>query len=203
MASRGGTLWHLKEVVIQYSASGNSSQGLRFFFRHLLHRWKQRNPQVQVHTVENKYEAPKATFKYLGERTDSRCETPLKDLSPGQIEQILDLHRNSKGDNRFLKHGGPRTWTERRSIQGLWRPSLPSQLIALKWFRRKRPPMRLPKYSPLSLSLSIQAIRGHGRWGSEREFPRGWDQLHLKDILGSPLRSEEPAEKEGGEAREA
>lgn len=47
--------------------------------------------------------------------------------------------------------------------------------------------MRLPKYSPLSLSLSIQSIRGYGRWGSERDFPKGWDQLHLKNILGLPF----------------
>lgn len=71
--------------------------------------------------------------------------------------------------------------------QGLWRPSLPSQLLALRWFRRARPPLRLPKYSAEGLRLSIQAIRGDGRWGSEREFPKGWDQLALKFAHQQPL----------------
>ena len=25
--------------------------------------------------------------------------------------------------NLYLRHGGPRVWTERRSVQGLWQPS--------------------------------------------------------------------------------
>lgn len=35
----------------------------------------------------------------------------------------MNLQRNSESPNLYLRHGGPRVWTERRSVQGLWQPS--------------------------------------------------------------------------------
>ncbi|CDJ32832.1 uncharacterized protein EMH_0013870 [Eimeria mitis] len=185
MCERG--VWQLQQVLLRYSETGYSSSGVRFYLKHLLPSWEQRNPQVEVLLQQDKYAQPQATFVF---RSGARSETPLANLQPRQLEELLQLHRDSSGPNHFLKHGGPKVWTERRSIQGLWRPSLPSQLLALRWFRRTRPPMRLPKYSAESLRLSIQAIRGEGRWGSEREFPKGWDQLALKYAHYQPLMRE-------------
>eukprot|EP00438_Fugacium_kawagutii_P024042 Skav212905 [mRNA] locus=scaffold374:148530:152298:- [translate_table: standard] len=39
------------------------------------------------------------------------------------LPELLNLQRNSESPNLYLRHGGPRVWTERRSIQGLWQPS--------------------------------------------------------------------------------
>ncbi|KAF8820534.1 putative ribosomal protein l22/l43 [Cardiosporidium cionae] len=181
MCSRG--VWQLRHVNIQYSETGHSSRGIRFYFRQLLPKWRERNSEIKVTTSHQQFEEPVASFQYIKEKHD----ISLKDLNPRQIEEVLNLARNSESSNQYLRHGGPKVWTEKRSIQGLWQPSLQGQVKALGWFHRKRPPLRLPKYSAESLELSIQAIRGEGRWGSEREFPKGWDQMHLKDILGNPL----------------
>lgn len=40
------------------------------------------------------------------------------------VQELLNLQRNSESPNLYLRHGGPRVWTERRSIQGLWQPSV-------------------------------------------------------------------------------
>ncbi|KAF4725509.1 hypothetical protein FOZ62_028561, partial [Perkinsus olseni] len=136
-------VWHLKKVIIRYSETGGSSLGVRFFFRHLLQPWRDRNPQVVVVVVGG---------------------TVITVVQ--QIEDLMNLYRNSEGPNLFLRHGGPRIWTERRSIQGLWQPSPEGALVALKWFHKPdKPPVYL-KYSPTSVKLARQHISyGKGRWG--------------------------------------
>eukprot|EP00921_Rhytidocystis_pertsovi_P009604 GHVQ01015505.1.p1 GENE.GHVQ01015505.1~~GHVQ01015505.1.p1 ORF type:complete len:199 (+),score=19.71 GHVQ01015505.1:337-933(+) len=182
MCSRG--VWQLQNVTISYSETGHSSRGIRFYFRHLLNKWVQQNPQVQVKSKHNLYQEPFAWFNFADGSSHREC---LKQLTPRQIEEVLNLYRNSHSSNLYLKHGGPKVWTEQRSIQGLWQPCREGQLKALKWFYRKRPPMKLPKYSNQSLKLSFQAITGDGRWGSEREFPKGWDQMHLRSTFQYPF----------------
>lgn len=44
MCERG--VWQLKEVLLRYSETGYSSNGVRFYLKHLLPSWEQRNPQV-------------------------------------------------------------------------------------------------------------------------------------------------------------
>ncbi|EER12682.1 conserved hypothetical protein, partial [Perkinsus marinus ATCC 50983] len=112
--------WYLKKVVIRYSETGGSSLGVRFFFRHLLQPWKDRNPQVEVVTTHSQYEHPQLTGEWASGDTYT---TNMRKLRPWQIEDLMNLYRNSEGPNLFLRHGGPRIWTERRSIQGLWQPS--------------------------------------------------------------------------------
>ena len=70
--------------------------------------------QVEVVLQQDKYAQPQATFVF---RSGARSETPLANLQPRQLEELLQLHRDSSGPNHFLKHGGPKVWTERRSIQ--------------------------------------------------------------------------------------
>ncbi|CDI86321.1 hypothetical protein, conserved [Eimeria praecox] len=146
MCERG--VWQLQQVLLRYSETGYSSSGVRFYLKHLLPSWEQRNPQVEVVLQQDKYEQPQATFVF---KSGARSEIPLENLQPRQVEELLQLHRDSSGPNNFLRHGGPKVWTERRSIQ---------------------------------------AIRGEGRWGSEREFPKGWDQLALKYAHYQPLMRE-------------
>eukprot|EP00386_Alphamonas_edax_P008106 GDKI01026703.1.p1 GENE.GDKI01026703.1~~GDKI01026703.1.p1 ORF type:complete len:202 (+),score=34.28 GDKI01026703.1:25-630(+) len=184
MCSRG--VWQLKALQIRYSETGHSSRGVRFYFRHLLNKWKEKNPQVAVTTLHSQYEEPEMTCSFAN---DTTYTVALKMLKPRQIEVLMDLYRNSESGNEYLKHGGPKVWTDRRSIQGLWQPSLEGQVKALKWFHRKPLPPRMPKYSSTSTKLSLQAVRGEGRWGSEREYPKGWDQMHLKEIFEHPFDS--------------
>lgn len=70
--------------------------------------------QVKVVVQHDKYAQPQATFVFA---SGARSETPLENLQPRQVEELLQLHRDSSGPNHFLKHGGPKVWTERRSIQ--------------------------------------------------------------------------------------
>eukprot|EP00388_Colpodella_angusta_P002212 GDKJ01007213.1.p1 GENE.GDKJ01007213.1~~GDKJ01007213.1.p1 ORF type:complete len:203 (-),score=36.41 GDKJ01007213.1:104-712(-) len=177
-------VWQLQQVVIRYSETGGSSRGLRFWFRHLLPAWQSKNSYVNVQTVHEQFADPKLTCQFIN---GSETSVSLRNLAPRQIEELLELYRNSSSGNEFLRHGGPRVWTEKRSIQGMWQPSLEGQMEATRWFRRKRPPIRLPKYTAASLALSRQAVQGSGRWGSEREFPKGWDQIHLNRQLKNPI----------------
>lgn len=70
--------------------------------------------QVEVVLQQDKFEQPRATFVF---KSGARSETPLANLQPRQLEELLQLHRDSSGPNHFLKHGGPKVWTERRSLQ--------------------------------------------------------------------------------------
>eukprot|EP00922_Rhytidocystis_sp_ex-Travisia-forbesii_P020631 GHVS01030323.1.p1 GENE.GHVS01030323.1~~GHVS01030323.1.p1 ORF type:complete len:249 (-),score=49.66 GHVS01030323.1:524-1270(-) len=185
MCSRG--IWQLQQVTINYSETGHSSRGLRFFFRHLLDDWKKRNPQVTLRTTHNQYVEPFALFRFAD---GSSHREEFKQLTARQVEDVLALYRNSHSANLYLKHGGPKVYTTNRSIQGMWQPCMEGQLKALKWFYRKKPPMQLPKYSHGSLRLSFQVIAGDGRWGSEKEFPKGWDQFVLKRTFKKPFDDE-------------
>ena len=57
MNAADGT-WHLRRVIIRYSETGGSSLGTRFYLRHLLPTWKERNPQVVVVTEHSKLDHP-------------------------------------------------------------------------------------------------------------------------------------------------
>lgn len=46
MCERG--IWQLQQVLLRYSETGYSSSGVRFYLKHLLPSWEQRNPQVGV-----------------------------------------------------------------------------------------------------------------------------------------------------------
>uniref|UniRef100_A0A0G4F1Z5 Large ribosomal subunit protein mL43 n=1 Tax=Chromera velia CCMP2878 TaxID=1169474 RepID=A0A0G4F1Z5_9ALVE len=186
MCTRG--VWNLQNVIIRYSETGHCSRGVRFYFRHCLQAWKDRNPQVNVKTVHSQFEGPRLTCEFLWrEGITTSTSVPLKCLRPRQIEELLDLYRNSESGNDHLVHGGPKVWTEKRSIQGLWQPSLEGQIKALSYWRKKPKGGRLPKYTNQSLKLSKQAIRGQGRWGSETDFPKGWDQISLRNVFKRPF----------------
>ncbi|CEM18522.1 unnamed protein product [Vitrella brassicaformis CCMP3155] len=182
MCSRG--VWQLKTVNIRYSETGHSSRGVRFYFRHLLYKWREKNPQVTVTTEHSQYEEPEVTAGFASNTT---TRINLKNLKPRHIDDILNFLRNSHSGNEHMRHGGPRVWTEKRSVQGLWQPSLEGQMNALRWFHRRKPPLRMPRYTNTSLKLSIQAIRGEGRWGNEREVSKGWNQLDLKHVFMNPF----------------
>ena len=94
--------------------------GVRYHLRNLLPAWRERNPQVDVVTSHSQFEHPELSCYF---RSGEVCTQTLKNLTARQIEDLLSHFRNSDGPNLHLKHGGPRVWTERRSIQGLWQPS--------------------------------------------------------------------------------
>eukprot|EP01066_Platyproteum_vivax_P001215 Platyproteum_vivax@DN1141_c0_g1_i1.p1 len=182
MSVRG--VWQLQQLVLQYSETGDSSRGLRFYMRHLLHKWKERNPQVEVRTRHSKYQEPKVVVYYANGRIYSSC---LKILKPRQIENMLNFYRNSETGNELLRHGGPKVWTERRSIQGMWAPSLLGmQKTVRNMFKGKMQNLPIPKYSHASLRLGRQANLGEGRWGMSREYPKGFDIQFLTDIFKQP-----------------
>ncbi|EDO06413.1 Mitochondrial ribosomal protein L51 / S25 / CI-B8 domain family protein [Babesia bovis T2Bo] len=191
-------IWQLKSVVLKYSETGHSSRGVRYYLRHLLDTFQRRHPHVEVKTQHEQYELPSVLFSYLD---GSKYNISLKDLEARHIEEIIQLHCNSAGGMEFLKHGGSRVWTTNRSIQGLWKPTQESQNVALSWFKskdalskgRKLTPRSLPKYSAKSLVLNCDAVKGNGRWGDEKVFPRGFDQQYLKDIFTRPFIDDEIA----------
>ena len=191
--------WMLKRVVIRYSETGGSSLGTRFYFRHLLESWKEKNPQVEVSTVHSQYEHPQVKAEWQSGETH---ETSMANLKPKQIDYLLNFYRNSHGPNLYLRHGGPRCWTERRSIQGLWQPSLESCMKSLKWFHRKAvhsksetPLARTLKYSPTSIKLAELHQTGlgtYGRWGKQYFDPNqvtrvGFDKEVLNETFSNPF----------------
>ncbi|KAK1938406.1 mitochondrial 39S ribosomal protein L43, related [Babesia divergens] len=196
MSSQG--VWQLQSVILRYSESGHSSRGLRFYLRHLLDTFQRRYPHVEVKTQHEQYELPSAIFSYLD---GSKYDISLKDLEARHIDEIMQFHCNSSGGMEYMKHGQSKVWTTNRSIQGVWRPTQESQMVALSWFRtkdslckgRKLTPRSLPKYSGKSLNLNCEAVKGIGRWGDETIFPRGFDQQYLKDIFTRPFINHELA----------
>ena len=188
--------WALKRLVIRYSETGGSSLGVRFYFRNLLESWKAKNPQVELETVHSQFEHPRITAYW---KTGESHETNMANLKPRQIENLLNFYRNSQGANQYLRHGGPRCWTERRSIQGLWQPSLESSLKSLKWFHKGTPVggmrqdlkswMKL-QYSPASVRLAAEHYNGQtsGRWGPNEMHGTKVDVGFGKDRLSSVFR---------------
>ena len=185
--------WSLKRLVLRYSETGGSSLGVRFYFRHLLESWKNKNPYVKVETVHSQFEHPRVTAEWVSGGTH---ETNMANLKPRQIENLLNYYRNSHGANMYLRHGGPRCWTERRTIQGLWQPSLESCLKSLKWFHKGTPVggktapqkswSRL-EYSPASVKLAADHYNGvtTGRWGAKQMHGTSVDVGFSKDRLSS------------------
>lgn len=84
--------------------------------------------QVKVVLQHDKYAQPQATFVFA---SGARTESPLANLQPRQLEELLQLHRDSSGPNQFLKHGGPKVWTERRSIQVRLAVTVPATLVVI------------------------------------------------------------------------
>lgn len=157
--------WHLLRLRIRFSHTGGSSRGVRFHMHHLLDEWKKRNPQVAVQAQHSQFEHPQLYAEYRSGECQTIC---VRNMTASQLETMMNLLRNSESPNLFLKHGGPRVWTERRSIQGMWQPSYEGMAAALKWAHcRDRKRLRL-KYSAFSLKLSQQAWKGEGRWGDEK-----------------------------------
>lgn len=180
-------VWHLQKLEIRYSETGGSSLGVRFYLRYLLKEWKERNPQVEVMTEHSLYQHPQVTAIF---RSGEKAKCQMKNLTARQIEDLLNLYRNSQGPNLHLRHGGPRCWTDRRSIQGLWQPSLEAALKQLKWFHKpsltsgaSSAPLR---YSIPSLKLAKQHFFGQGRLGAETGN-KGFDQRFIASSLKRPF----------------
>jgi large subunit ribosomal protein L43 len=193
--------WALKKLVIRYSETGGSSLGTRFYFKHLLESWKNKNPQVEVVTLHSQFEHPRVTAEWVSGESH---ETSMANLKARQIENLLNFYRNSQGPNLHLRHGGPRCWTERRSIQGTWQPSLESSLKGLRWFHKGTPVggarglekswSRL-EYSPASVKLAADHYNGltSGRWGSNEmhgtKVDVGFSKDKLSNVFSSPFAS--------------
>eukprot|EP00933_Yihiella_yeosuensis_P062604 TRINITY_DN65595_c0_g1_i1.p1 TRINITY_DN65595_c0_g1~~TRINITY_DN65595_c0_g1_i1.p1 ORF type:complete len:193 (+),score=25.32 TRINITY_DN65595_c0_g1_i1:73-651(+) len=183
--------WHLKRCIIRYSETAGSSLGTRFYLRHILPAWKERNPQVVVVTEHSRLDHPQLMCEWA---SGEKFEISLRNLKPRQIEDLLNLQRNSESPNLYLRHGGPRVWTERRSIQGLWQPSPEGMWNALKFAREKSwtgQKHQELKYSSQTLKLCRQhLLERRGRWGDQSEMPKGFDRHVLEDVLNSPFLAE-------------
>jgi len=179
--------WQLRRVIIRYSETGGSSLGTRFYLRHLLPVWKERNPQVLVITEHSQLDHPELQAEWA---SGERFEISLRRMRPWQVEELLNLQRNSESPNLYLRHGGPRVWTERRSVQGLWQPSPEGMFRALKfgreasWVGKKHEAL---KYSSQTIKLCKQhVLEKRGRWGDQSE-PKGFDRHILEDVLNQPF----------------
>eukprot|EP00747_Dinoflagellata_sp_TGD_P224471 gnl/TRDRNA2_/TRDRNA2_96936_c0_seq1.p1 gnl/TRDRNA2_/TRDRNA2_96936_c0~~gnl/TRDRNA2_/TRDRNA2_96936_c0_seq1.p1 ORF type:complete len:193 (-),score=30.84 gnl/TRDRNA2_/TRDRNA2_96936_c0_seq1:85-663(-) len=181
--------WQLKRIILRYSETGGDSLGLRFFLRHLLPAWQERNPQVQVSSEHSQFEHARMFCEWV---SGEKYEVSLRKLKARQIEDHMNLMRNSESPNLYLKHGGPKVWTERRSIQGLWQPSMEGMIEAVRWARRRHLGRRGPpqlKYSWTTLQLTRQhLIEQRGRWGDQSISPKGFDRHVLEPIFNEPFR---------------
>ena len=194
--------WALKRLLLRYSETGGSSLGARFYFRHLLDSWKSKNPQVEIMMEHSQFEHPRVQAEW---QTGEKHETNMANLRPKQIENLLNYYRNSQGANLYLRHGGPRCWSERRSIQGLWQPSLESCLKSLKWFHQgtplggftngQRQNRRVLRYSPTSTRLAHEHYNGQttGKWGPNvmhgTRMSVGFNKDELSRIFRNPFTS--------------
>lgn len=183
MCSNG--VYQLQKILIRYSETGHSSRNVRFFLRYILPDYKEENKSLNFEIRHEQYEEPLATFEYIN---NSKYEVSLKDVKSKHIVDIINLYKDSSGNNRYLKHGGPKVYSDRRSIQGLWCPSIYSELNAIAYLKKKKKNnIKLPKYTKESLNLNYSAIKGNSRWGNERLFPKGFDQRYLKNIFCFPF----------------
>jgi large subunit ribosomal protein L43 len=178
----------LEEIVIRYSETGGSSLGVRFFLKNLLSDWTNEHGQaarVQVRTEHSLYQHPRVVARWKSGET---AESSLRNLTPKQIGELLNLYRDSHGPNLQLRHGGPRCWTNQRSIQGLWQPSLD---LALKQITKATAVANGKKQAELNFSvpsimLSKQHLTGKGgRWGADGQ---AFDVAWLRRTMISPLR---------------
>ena len=178
--------WQLKELVIRYSETGGSSLGVRFFLRHLLPSWKSENSAVSVRTEHSLYQHPRVVAQW---KSGESTEASLRNLTPKQITDLIELYRDSHGPNLHLRHGGPRCWTTQRSIQGLWQPSLDLALKQLTRVFSDKPRNQPLRFSAASVSLARQHLTGKGgRWGPETAArPVGFDMLWLRRVFARPL----------------
>lgn len=182
--------WALKKLLIRYSETGGSSLGVRFYNLNLLESWKHRNPQVEIVTAHSQFENPRITAEWLG---GEQHETSMANLRPKQIENLLNFYRNSQGANLYLRHGGPRCWSERRSIQGLWQPSLESSLKSLKWFHRPESRKQFLRYSPSAIQRAADHYNGvtSGRWGANElhgtRVDVGFTKERMHSIFSKPF----------------
>ncbi|SBS82744.1 ribosomal protein L43, mitochondrial, putative [Plasmodium ovale curtisi] len=192
MCSNG--VYQLKKILLKYSETGHSSRNVRFFLRFILPDYKEENKHLNIEIQHEQYEEPLAIFEYIN---NSRYEISLKDIKSKHIVDIINLYKDSAGNSNFLKHGGPKVYSNKRSIQGLWCPSIYSELNAISYLKKKKKNnIKLPKYTRESLNLNHDVIRGNGRWGNENLFPKGFDQRYLKNVFCFPFRDSLP--KGGG-----
>ena len=182
--------WVLKRLTVRYSETGGSSLGVRFYFRKLMDTWKLANPQVELVTEHSQFEHPRAIAEWHSGETH---ETSMANLKPKQIENLLNFYRNSQGANMYLRHGGPRCWTERRSVQGLWQPSLESSLKSLKWFHHPPSFAKPLRYSSESVQRAAEHYNGTtaGRWGPNElhgsPVDVGFGQEKMNRIFSQPF----------------
>eukprot|EP00929_Paragymnodinium_shiwhaense_P039120 TRINITY_DN20573_c0_g1_i1.p1 TRINITY_DN20573_c0_g1~~TRINITY_DN20573_c0_g1_i1.p1 ORF type:complete len:205 (+),score=33.02 TRINITY_DN20573_c0_g1_i1:93-707(+) len=181
-------VWQLQKLTIRYSETAGSSLGVRYHLRHLLPLWKERNPQVTVVTEHSVLEHPQLTCVWASGEIH---ELSIRNMRPKQVEEHMDLARNSESPNLYLRHGGPKVWTERRSIQGLWQPSAEGMFQALKAGRAKRwfgHGNRTLEYSNATLRLTKQhLLEARGRWGDQRSAPKGFDRHLLEGVFNEPF----------------
>ena len=176
--------WQLLSLTVRYSETASGSLGFRFYKSNLLRAWKEANPHVEVILQHAQFEQPQVTAKY---RNGEEAECGMKNLTSRQIEDLFNLYRNSSGHNRYLRHGGPRCWTEKRSIQGVWQPSLECALKQIKWFHKGTTAPNGLKYSETSLKLAKQHHEGKGRWGDQLKHPKGFDRHLLVNTWANPF----------------
>ncbi|CRG94159.1 ribosomal protein L43, mitochondrial, putative [Plasmodium gallinaceum] len=192
MCSNG--VYQLKKILLKYSETGHSSRNVRFFLRFILPDYKEENKHLNFEIQHEQYEEPKAIFEYIN---NSKYEISLKDIKSKHIVDIINLYKDSAGNTDFLKHGGPKVYSNRRSIQGLWCPSIYSELNAISYLKKKKKNnIKLPKYTRESLNLNYDVIKGNGRWGNENLFPKGFDQRYLKNIFCFPFKDSIPKKNE-------
>ncbi|SCN12135.1 ribosomal protein L43, mitochondrial, putative [Plasmodium malariae] len=195
MCSNG--VYQLKKVLLKYSETGHSSRNVRFFLRFILPDYKEENKHLNFEIHHEQYEEPVAIFEYIN---NSKYEISLKDVKSKHLVDIINLYKDSAGNTDFLKHGGPKVYSNRRSIQGLWCPSIYSELNAISYLKKKKKNnIKLPKYTRESLNLNHDVIKGNGRWGNEHLFPKGFDQRYLKNIFCFPFKDsvQKKSEKHG------
>ncbi|SBO27063.1 ribosomal protein L43, mitochondrial, putative [Plasmodium knowlesi strain H] len=252
MCSNG--VYQLKRILLRYSETGHSSRNVRFFLRFILPDYRDENKHLNFEIQHEQYEEPKATFEYIN---NSRYEVSLKDVKSKHIVDVINLYKDSAGNSDYLKHGGPKVYSNKRSIQvyavlptgreacsmstyeymrgksafvrrqspsvrglhrtfnhafpfyflvsapnsqGLWCPSIYSELNAIAYLKKKKKNnIKLPKYTRESLNLNHEVIKGNGRWGNENLFPKGFDQRYLKNIFCYPFENNALKTSEQGE----
>ncbi|VWU49902.1 ribosomal protein L43, mitochondrial, putative [Hepatocystis sp. ex Piliocolobus tephrosceles] len=199
MCSNG--VYQLKKILLKYSETGHSSRNVRFFLRFILPDYKEEYKHLNFEIQHEQYEEPLAIFEYIN---NNKYEISLKDVKSKHIVDIINLYKDSAGNSDYLKHGGPKVYSNKRSIQGLWCPSIYSELNAIAYLKKKKKNnIKLPKYTRESLNLNHDVIKGNGRWGNENLFPKGFDQKYLKNIFCFPFENASQKKNEQGVSSDA